>query len=99
MDPLLSLERLSKSVRIPERILSQVINQSSGLNFNDFINKYRTEHAQKLLKDEPNKKVLEVAYECGFNSKTTFNSAFKKFTGQTPSEFKKNLTSADFHTV
>lgn len=89
-DPLLSLERLSKHIKIPEKLLSQVINQSSGLNFNDFINRYRIDHAKKLMQGQNSMKVLEIAYECGFNSKTTFNSAFKKFTGMTPSEFKKN---------
>jgi AraC-like DNA-binding protein len=89
-DPLISLERMSKNIKIPEKLLSQVINQSSGLNFNDFINKYRVENAKKMMLADDSRKVLEIAYECGFNSKTTFNSAFKKFTGVTPSEFKKN---------
>lgn len=91
IDPLISLERLSKSVKIPEKIISQVINQSEGLNFNDLINRYRIEFAQQMIREEKFDKVIEVAYECGFNSKTTFNSAFKKFTGLTPTEFKKDL--------
>ncbi|MGE5805929.1 MAG: helix-turn-helix domain-containing protein [Ignavibacteria bacterium] len=93
-DPLLSLERLSKSSKIPEKLLSQVINQSSGLNYNDFINRYRIDYAQQLIKKEISKKVLEIAYECGFNSKTTFNTAFKKFTGITPTQFRENLSSS-----
>ena len=99
VDPLLSLERLSKSTKIQEKLLSQIINQSSGLNFNDFINRYRIEYAQELFREDSSKKVLEVAFECGFNSKTTFNSAFKKFTGITPSIFKKKLSLQDFHSV
>jgi AraC-like DNA-binding protein len=60
-------------------------------NFFDFINRYRIEEAQRLLTDPPDKKitVLEVLYECGFNSKSSFNTLFKKHTGLTPSEFKK----------
>ncbi len=99
MDPLISLERLSKSVRIPEKTLSQVINQAGGLNFNDFVNRYRIDFAKEMIIKNDSKKILEVAYECGFNSKTTFNSAFKKFTGQTPSEFKKNLHHEDLSKV
>ena len=97
VDPLLSLQRLSKSTKIPERLLSQIINQSSGLNFNDFINRYRIEFARELFQKESNKKVLEIAFECGFNSKTTFNAAFKKFTDMTPSEYKKNISLEELH--
>lgn len=90
-DPLISLERLSKLTKIPEKIISQVINQSLGLNFNDFINQHRIELAKKMIIEQKFEKVIEVAYECGFNSKTTFNSAFKKFTGNTPTEYKKSI--------
>jgi AraC-like DNA-binding protein len=89
-DPLLSLERLAKCLKIQEKLLSQVINQSSGYNFNDFINSYRIEYVIEMMKNS-DMKILEIAYESGFNSKTTFNTAFKKFTGSTPSEYKKKL--------
>lgn len=88
-DPLISLERLSKNLYLPEKVISQVINRTSGLNFNDFINRYRVNLAKNLIIQDPGRKILEVAYECGFNSKTTFNTSFKKFAGVTPSEFKK----------
>ena len=94
-DPLLSLEKLSKGIKIPEKQLSQIINQASRLNFNDFINKYRIENAKAMITAADSRKILEIAYECGFNSKTTFNTAFKKLTGQTPTEFKKNLSLAE----
>lgn len=89
-DPLISLERLAKGIKMPEKLLSQVINQSSGNNFNDFINSFRIEYAIELMKNS-DMKILEIAYESGFNSKTTFNTSFKKNTGLTPSEYKKNL--------
>jgi AraC-like DNA-binding protein len=92
-NPQISLLRLSKNLRISEKLLSQVINQASGLNYNDFINKFRINYALEMIKKEKSKKILEIAYECGFNSKTTFNTAFKKFTGVTPSQFRENLSS------
>lgn len=89
-DPLISLERLAKGLKMQEKLLSQVINQSSGSNFNDFINSFRIEYAIEMMKNS-DMKILEIAYEAGFNSKTTFNTSFKKITGLTPSEYKKNL--------
>ena len=76
----------------PARYLSQVINAHTGLNFYDFISQYRIEEAKKIL-SEPftNKTVLEVLYEVGFNSKSSFNTAFKKFTGVTPTHYKKEI--------
>ena len=63
------------------------------MSFYDFINKYRIEESKKLMSNSKNKgiSILEVLYEAGFNSKTAFNVAFKKFTGITPTRFKKNI--------
>ncbi len=90
-DPLFTLERLAKKLRVQKNLISQVINESSGLNFNDFINRYRIDFAQDLFRSDKEKNILEIAYLSGFNSKTTFNNSFKKFTGKTPKEFKKSL--------
>jgi len=91
LDPLVSLDKVSKSLKIPAKHLSQLLNETYNLNFNDYINKYRIEKAVALIQSDDKKKmtILEVAYDVGFNSKTTFNTAFKKFTGKTPSEFRK----------
>ncbi len=60
-------------------------------NFYDYISKYRIEEAKSILSDQSsNKTVLEILYEVGFNSKSSFNTAFKKYTGVTPSKFKRN---------
>lgn len=91
LEPELSLEQLSSQIFLKPKILSQLINESLGQNFFDFVNRYRIEEAKRLLTNPTDKKitVLEVLYEVGFNSKSSFNTLFKKYTGLTPSEFKK----------
>ena len=91
LEPELTLEQLAVRLSLRPKILSQVINESLGQNFFDFVNRYRIEDAKKLLANPPDKKmtVLEVLYEVGFNSKSSFNTLFKKNTGLTPSEYKR----------
>jgi AraC-like DNA-binding protein len=66
-----------------------VINQGFRLNFNDLINQYRIEAVKQKLKagEQKTQTLLGIAYDCGFNSKATFNRAFKKATGQSPKEW------------
>jgi len=75
--------------------LSKLMNTHSGSNFSDYINKYRVEEAKKLLGDNSFSAytIVAIGLECGFNSKSTFYSAFKKFTGVTPTAFRKEATS------
>lgn len=89
MDPDINLKTLSEKTGIPPRSLSEVIN-STFQNFYDFINYYRIKESERLFVEESKryKTVLEVLYEVGFNSKASFNNAFKKFTGTTPREYK-----------
>ncbi|PWT96088.1 MAG: hypothetical protein C5B52_16400 [Bacteroidetes bacterium] len=95
LDPELSLDQLAGFLEIRPKILSQVINESLHKNFFEFINWYRIEEAKKKLINPVDKKVtvLEILYEVGFNSKSSFNTIFKKHTGLTPSEFKKKNNS------
>ena len=69
--------------------LSQIINQYEEKNFYDFVNSYRVEEFITLAKKDIDKNfnLLGLAYESGFNSKSSFNQVFKKITGKTPSEF------------
>lgn len=92
LDPSLSLNDLAGMVSIPAYQLSQVINSCLHQNFYDFTNSYRVKESQRLLSEQaPDQKtVLEILYETGFNSKSVYNSAFKKYTGMTPSQFRKN---------
>lgn len=88
----LTLKELSEMVSISQRHLSQIINENLHENFYDFIGKYRIEEAKQLLSENGNKTILEILYSVGFNSKSSFNSAFKKFTGTTPTRYKNSLT-------
>ena len=94
-NPDLTLSHFSQSLAINPKKLSQIINQGFKMNFNDFVNYYRTEAViEKFKSGEHNlQNFLEIAFECGFNSKSTFNRAFKKHTSLTPKEYlKKNLS-------
>lgn len=90
-DPELTLTKLSDQVKIPSHYLSQVINEKLNVNFLDFINSYRvTEIKEKLIDPNFNHfSIMAVAYDAGFNAKSTFYSVFKKQTSMTPSEFIK----------
>ena len=87
-DPDLTLGALAKRLEIPPVSLSQLINRETGGNFHRYINGLRIQEACRLLLDDPGKTVLEILYEVGFNSKSTFNSAFKAGTGMTPREYR-----------
>ncbi len=88
----LNLKSLAQRLNVHYNYLSQIINEHLNQGFNDFINSYRIEEAKRKLLDpaEDNKTILDIAYDTGFYSKSVFNTAFKKFTGMTPSEFKKD---------
>lgn len=92
LDSELNLVKLAQMQGMGIRELSYLINQGFGENFNQYINKYRIEESKRLLSD-PNfahLNMVGIAYQSGFNSKTIFNTTFKKITGETPSEFRKN---------
>lgn len=95
LDPNFNLTKLSQRSSIPQHIISQVLNVKTGINFSEFINRYRIEKAKSLLVDPKfiNIKIANIAYDCGFNSLSAFNSAFKKNTRKTPSEFKSQFRS------
>jgi ligand-binding sensor domain-containing protein/AraC-like DNA-binding protein len=95
LDPDLNLQKLSQQLHVHYNHLSRIINEHMGKSFNDYINGYRIEEAVKKLADpiESQKTILEIAYDTGFYSKSVFNTAFKKFTGMTPSQYKKKVSS------
>jgi AraC-like DNA-binding protein len=91
LDPELNMLKLSQELGFPSHLLSQAINQKEGKNFFDFINTYRVEEAKSMLSNLKfnHHSVEGIGYECGFNTKATFYSTFKKQTGETPAEYKK----------
>jgi AraC-like DNA-binding protein len=90
----LSIQDLSDTTGIPRHYLTQVLNETHGKNFFTFINEYRVNEVIERFKDHKNDNftILAIAFDSGFNSKTTFNSIFKSLTGMTPSEYREKAT-------
>ncbi|WP_298315030.1 helix-turn-helix domain-containing protein [uncultured Aquimarina sp.] len=90
-DSNLGLDSISKMLKISSNYLSQMVNKLSGSNFSDYVNSFRIDDAKSKLKDPKftNYTILDIALESGFNSKSTFYSAFKKHTGISPKEYRE----------
>ncbi|MCB0488132.1 MAG: AraC family transcriptional regulator [Cyclobacteriaceae bacterium] len=88
-----SLAQCASLTGIPTYILSYVLSNALNQNFVNLINSYRVEEAKKLLADSSKQhiSIAGVAHDCGFNTLSSFNSAFKKFTGITPSDYRKKI--------
>lgn len=92
LDSDLTIIDLSEKLNIPKHYVTEIINKKFDKNFYMFVNYYRIEEAKKKLSDENFKEhsIIRIAYDCGFNSKSTFNSVFKKFTDLTPTDYRVN---------
>ena len=92
LDQNLTLFKLAEILKVQPNHLSQVINSTQNQSFFNFINAYRIEAIKEIIDSNrmKNFSLLGIAFECGFNSKASFNRAFKKYTGLTPSEYKKS---------
>lgn len=91
LDNELSLPKLAELFETSTHQLSFLLNKGFNENFYDYVNRYRVEESKRLLIDKKfnHLSIVGIAFESGFNSKTAFNTAFKKFTGSTPTEFRK----------
>lgn len=91
LSPEFKLDDLAGALQISRHHLSQIINEQIGLSFSDFVNRYRVEESQRLLTnaDYQDVKILAVAFDAGFNTKASFYNAFKKATGTSPTEYRK----------
>jgi AraC-like DNA-binding protein len=94
LDRDLSIHDLSLMTGIPRHFITQVLNEKYKRNFFTFINEYRVKEAVERFSDMKysNYTILAIAFDSGFNSKTTFNSIFKNQTGKTPSEYRAKIT-------
>lgn len=90
LNPELTVDQLARAARLPSRQTSNIINRKFNMNFFEFVNHYRVEHAKRLLANNPEYSVIEISEMSGFNSKSAFNRFFKKVTGVTPTEHRKN---------
>lgn len=88
-NPELTLTEVAKKLNTNAAVISKVVNQGFQMNFNDFINQYRVEAVKVVFDKGEHKKqtLLGIAFDCGFNSKATFNRAFKKNSGLSPKEY------------
>jgi AraC-like DNA-binding protein len=89
-DEHLSLKKLASFANVSTHQLSEFINQHYNKNYSLLINEFRIGKAQKLIIEKPDFTILAIAYDVGFKSKSSFNEAFLKITGITPSQFKKD---------
>src|SRR5690606_12004195 len=89
------LAALAQGINTPAYRVSQVINAELQQNFFDFVNAYRIAESRRLLKNN-DKSITEIMYAAGFNSKSVFNTTFKKHTGLTPSQYRKSPEALQF---
>ena len=98
LDPALGLEELASALAVPSWMLSRALNSVLGKNFFHFVNAYRVVEARVMLEDPARRDdtMLRILHGAGFNSKSTFNDAFKRETGRTPSEVRRSALDAEF---
>lgn len=85
----LSLKQISEQLNESQHYVSQVINQDLQCTFYEWVNRYRIDAAKQALIDYPDKSILTISEDVGFNSKSTFNTAFRHYTQMTPSEYRQ----------
>ncbi len=95
LNPRLSVYDLAMETGISRHRISMLLNENLSMNFFQFVNRYRLEEVCRAMKEDTEWKhnILELAYDAGFNSKSSFNSLFKSSYGQTPSQYRKSLQS------
>ncbi len=88
------IRSLADDIDVPAYLVSAYINQSLGINFNEFFNRFRVTHCLQLIQDRlvDQYNLRGLAFRCGFSNRNTLTTAFKKFTGLTPSEFSRSVT-------
>jgi AraC-like DNA-binding protein len=94
LNPTLSLADLSEKMNLPSHHITQTLNEHARTNFYDFVNEFRVEEFKGKIKSGEAQEfsLLGIAFDCGFNSKSSFNRIFKKFTTQSPSEYNHSCS-------
>jgi YesN/AraC family two-component response regulator len=90
-DERLTLPRLSEALGITTHQLSEYLNEYHRKNFNNFVNSFRINEAKKILVNDLNKNIHDIAYSVGFNSYSAFHSSFKKETGNSPADYRQKI--------
>ncbi|MEM6524144.1 MAG: helix-turn-helix domain-containing protein [Bacteroidota bacterium] len=93
----LRLGEVAAALGLSSHQISQVLNEHGAITFSEFVNKYRYEEAKLLLVKEPQTRIMDIGFDCGFNNKTSFNNVFKKYGGMSPSEFRKTQSPLSTH--
>ena len=93
LDPNLTLRQLAQMIDLHPNYLSQLLNERIGKNFSEYVNLFRLESFKVKAEDPANKNmtILALAFDSGFNSKTVFNTFFKKIMGKTPKAYWKEV--------
>ncbi|TSE04966.1 AraC family transcriptional regulator [Aquimarina algiphila] len=93
LDDTLNLQRFSESVALPSAYVSEIINQKFNYSFKKLLNQYRLNEAKKIMQKANGEKIklIEIAFECGFNNKVSFYRTFKEFEGISPSEYLEKI--------
>ncbi|HBS06788.1 MAG TPA: hypothetical protein DEA96_17595 [Leptospiraceae bacterium] len=90
LDPDLRLSDLAQELEVSSHQLSRILNENFSQNFNAFLNSYRIAEAKQQLINEPEKTIISIAFDVGFNTKSAFNDQFSRITGITPARFRKS---------
>jgi AraC-like DNA-binding protein len=93
LDPELTVARLARQLGLPQRSVSETVNDQFGVSVSRWINGWRIAEAQRLMMDEPGRPLVELMLDCGFQTRSNFNKAFSDVTGETPSAWRKRNTS------
>src|SRR5690606_30170423 len=94
-EPALGIAQLARRSGYPEYLVSAVINRRLGGNFWEYVNRHRVEAVRACLADADDRRgILEIAYDAGFTSKSTFNTAFRRIVGETPSAYRNRQAPA-----
>ena len=93
LDGDLTIHHLAQKTGIPRHYITEVLNEKYGRNFFTFVNEYRVREVISRINDPKYQHytILAIAFDAGFNSKSTFNTIFKAYTGNTPSEYRNNM--------